>query len=121
MKSKLHISGIECYAYHGCLPEETKIGCNFRVDVSFEMDFAYAVQKDDLSQTIDYVTVHKVVRDEMAVPSKLIEHVCGRIARSLVGLLIGPGSVSVTIIKFNPPVNGKIEEAAFTIELTHNQ
>jgi len=121
MKSKLTIDSIDCYAYHGCLAEETKIGGNFRVDVEFEMDFNRAILNDSLSETIDYVLVYKIVRDQMAVPSKLIEHVCGRIANALKVLIMGEGSVSVTITKFNPPVNGRVGKTTFSIQAFNNQ
>ena len=121
MKSKLTIDSIECYAYHGCLAEETKIGGNFRVDVEFEMDFNRAILNDSLSETIDYVVVYKIVLDQMAVPSKLIEHVCGRIANALKVLIKGEGSVLVTITKFNPPVNGGVGKTTFSIQAFNNQ
>ena len=121
MKSSLRITNIECYAYHGCLPEETKIGGNFRVDVLFECDFTKAISTDDLRETIDYVLVHKIVREQMAIPSRLIEHVCGRIANALIGLVPGKGMVEVAVTKFNPPVNGQVGETAFTLQLSKNQ
>ena len=121
MTSKLTIEGIECYAFHGCLNEETKIGGNFRVDVVFEMDFSKAIEKDDLSETIDYVLIHKIVREQMAIPSKLIEHVCGRISKILQGQISGAGTVSVTVTKFNPPVNGQVQKTTFNIKTSNNQ
>ena len=36
---ELKITGIECFAYHGCLEEEALIGCSYMVDVSFYGDF----------------------------------------------------------------------------------
>jgi len=121
MISHLRISGIECYSYHGCLPEETKIGGRFRVDVSFEMDFGKAITDDALAKTIDYVQVNKIVRAQMAIPSKLIEHVCGRIAEALIGLIIGKGTVNVSVTKYNPPVNSRFDEATFTMQLSKDQ
>ena len=117
MKSNLEITGIECYSFHGCLPEETKIGSNFRVDVSFELYFSKAIVSDDLRETVDYVRVHHLVREQMAIPSRLIEHVCGRIAAVLVTLIPGNGTVSVSVTKYNPPVTGQVAETTFTIQL----
>ena len=34
MKHTIEVNGIKLYAFHGCLPEEGKIGGNYIVDVS---------------------------------------------------------------------------------------
>ena len=79
MKHCVEINGIKLYAFHGCLPEEEKIGGHYRVDVYLETDFSEAASNDDLSKTVDYVVVNKIVQEEMAIRSKLIEHVGQRI------------------------------------------
>jgi len=112
---KLSIQNIECHSFHGCLPEESKIGARFRVDVDFESDFSKAVMSDDLSMAVDYVMVHKVVREEMAIPSKLIEHVAGRILQHLKVAFPDVIHCSVSITKYNPPVNGQLGAAVFTV------
>jgi len=112
----LTIRRIECHAYHGCLKEETLIGSRFSVDVDFSGDFYGAVVDDDLSKTIDYVEVHRIVREEMAIPSKLIEHVAGRILNRMKRQFPLAGSCRVQITKYNPPVNGQLGEAVFSIE-----
>ena len=75
MKNQINVEGIRLYAYHGCLPEETKIGGEYIVDVYMVYDFHEAAVKDDLNLTIDYCTVFEICKAEMAIPSKLIEHV----------------------------------------------
>lgn len=113
---QLAIRKIDCHAYHGCLKEESVIGCRFSVDVVFSGDFYGAVVNDDLSQTIDYVEVHRIVREEMAIASKLIEHVAGRILNRMKERFPHVTSCRVEITKYNPPVNGQLGEAVFSIE-----
>lgn len=113
---ELAIRRIECHSFHGCLPEETVIGSTFSVDVFFTGDFSGAIENDDLSKTVDYVMVHRIVRDEMAIPSKLIEHVAGRILKKLRNSFPAVSKCKVSITKFNPPVNGQLGEAVFTVE-----
>ena len=67
------------YAYHGCLPEETKIGAEYKLDVWVSGDFSSAEKTDDLSATVDYVQLSDLIKNEMATPSKLIESVADRI------------------------------------------
>jgi dihydroneopterin aldolase len=112
---ELLISGIECYAFHGCLREEEVIGCNYTIDVLFEADLTDAVETDNLSQTIDYVLVNELIKKEMAVPSKLIEHVAGRIHRALLQMFPGCNKIRVSVAKHQPPVQGYIQRAIFSI------
>ncbi|MFN5355112.1 MAG: dihydroneopterin aldolase [Bacteroidota bacterium] len=112
----LAIRRIECHSFHGCLKEESVIGSRFSVDVLFSGDFYGAVVNDDLSQTVDYVEVHRIVREEMAVASKLIEHVAGRILNRMKDRFPRVQSCRVEITKYNPPVNGQLGEAIFSIE-----
>lgn len=113
--AKLYITGIECHAFHGCLHEERLIGQKFSVDVTFDVDLNLAVTTDDLNKTIDYVTVKNIVLKEMNIPANLIEHVCGRILKSLSNQFSSPSNIVVKVVKFNPPVNGIVRETAIEL------
>lgn len=111
----IKINKIRVYAHHGCMPEETKIGSYFEVDVEILTDFELAAQNDDLSQTVDYVTVRKIVTREMKIPSKLIEHVGKRIKDSLLSEIPQIQSTLVSITKFNAPMGGEVESVTVTL------
>ena len=112
---KILVQGINIYAYHGCLEEEAKIGCNYIVDVEMETDFSEAAKTDDLSKTIDYVVVYNIVKAQMAIRSKLIEQVGQRIVNELKKELKGLKKVDVTVTKINPPMNGNVDKVAIVI------
>ena len=76
---KILVSGIKIYAFHGCLDEEAKIGSDYQVDVEINTDFSNAALTDNLSQTVDYVQVNKIVKEEMLIRSKVLEQVGQRI------------------------------------------
>jgi dihydroneopterin aldolase len=116
MKHIIHVNGIKIYAYHGCLPEEEKIGGHYRVDVMLNTDFSIAAQTDNLYHTIDYVIVNKIVTEEMAVRSKLIEHVGQRIIDRLKHELTAVHKVRLTVTKISPPINGDVDNVAITID-----
>ena len=120
MRTTIHIEGIECYAYHGCLPEETIIGGRYLVDVSVEKDISKSIASDAIEDTVDYVMVNRIVTAEMQIPSKLIEHVAGRILNSLSFAIPGNKLIRLKIIKFNPPVNGNIKSASIIIEKSYS-
>jgi 7,8-dihydroneopterin aldolase/epimerase/oxygenase len=112
---RIQVEGIKVYAYHGCLPEEAKIGCNYIVDVMMETDFTEAAKTDDLSKTIDYVTVYTIVKAQMAIRSKLIEQVGQRIVDELRKQLNGIKNLEVKVTKLNPPMNGNVERVSIVI------
>ncbi len=112
---KLLIKDIQVHAFHGCLQEEAKIGAAFSVEAVFEGDFSLAMDTDDLSKAIDYVKVHQIVRAEMAIRSNLIEHVAARILRRLKTEFPLATHCSVSVTKYNPPVNGQLGCAVFVV------
>ena len=112
---QLKIQNVECYSYHGCLKEETVIGGKFSVDVIIDYDFSKAIASDDLKDTIDYCVIHDIVRSEMDIPSKLIEHVAGRIKTKIAAHYSFTQNIKVIVTKFNPPVNGFIEKVAVEV------
>jgi dihydroneopterin aldolase len=116
MKHVIEVNGIKCYAHHGCLPEETAIGGHYIVDVSMCTNFSLAAFEDDLSKTIDYVHVNRVVVEEMKTPSKLIEHVGQRIVNRLRKELQSLEKLRVKIVKISPPINGDVDNVAIIIE-----
>jgi dihydroneopterin aldolase len=115
MPDVISVEGIECHAHHGCLPEEAIIGGRFLVDVYVYCDVSKSFQTDHLEDTIDYVMIFETVKLEMAVPSKLIEHACARIADRLTKKIKLFDRIEVRVTKFNPPVNGGILKTSFLI------
>lgn len=113
---KILVEGISVYAYHGCLEEEGIIGCNYLVDVTMETDFSEAATSDNLNHTIDYVTVYNIVKSQMAIRSRLIEHAGQRIINSLKKELKGLQKIQVKVTKLNPPMNGNVEKVSIVIE-----
>lgn len=116
MKHTIEINGIKLYAYHGCLPEEGKIGGHYVVDVHLKTDFSEAAETDELIKTIDYVVINKIVAEEMAIRSKLIEHVGQRIVTRIKKEINNIYSLKVKVIKNCPPINGDVENVAIIIE-----
>ncbi len=116
MKHTIEVNGIKIYAFHGCLPEEAEIGGYYRVDVMLNTDFSGAAESDDLSQTVDYVVVNKIVSEEMQIRSKLIEHVGQRIITRLKNEINNIDFIRIKVVKICPPINGDVESVAIIIE-----
>jgi 7,8-dihydroneopterin aldolase/epimerase/oxygenase len=116
MKHKIHVRGIRCYAYHGCMEEEARIGGHYTVDVAIDTDFSKAAASDELIDTVDYCAVQQIVEEEMAIRSKLIEHVGQRIVTRIQHELHGVIGLRVEIHKLTPPIDGDTKEVSIVIE-----
>jgi dihydroneopterin aldolase len=115
MKHSISVEDIKLYAHHGCLEEEEKIGGHYIVDVFIETDFTEAAEKDALEKTVDYVLVNQIVKEEMAIRSKLIESVGQRIINSLKNAF-ERSEFKVVIKKLNPPINGDVALVSISID-----
>jgi len=113
---RIEVNGLRFYSHHGCMEQETKIGGNYMVDVVLETDLQKSGESDDLNDTIDYCAVHNIVAREMAVSSKLIEHVGRRIVKAMKAELEGAVNVEVKVTKFSPPIEGDCESVAIIIK-----
>ncbi len=118
MQHTIEVNGIKCYSYHGCLPEEGKIGGNYIVDVKVTTDFSNSFISDSLSDTVDYVAINKIVEEEMMQRSKLIEHVGNRIMQRFKQELRGVLKAKIKVTKISPPIDGNVENVAIIIEET---
>jgi dihydroneopterin aldolase len=115
MAHTINVNNIRVYAHHGCLPEETLVGSWYRVDICVTTNFDKATISDELDDTLDYVNINNIVKEQMASPSKLIEHVGQRIMNELKKRLSVWFSLSVHITKYNPPINGDVESVSIEI------
>lgn len=111
----INVNGIRVYAYHGCLPEEGIIGGEYVVDVRITGNFEKAEESDELAYTVDYCVVFETVKREMAIRSKLIEHVAKRIVDGLRKDYPSTDKFEVKVTKINPPMNGDVREVSFEI------
>ena len=106
----IQVNNIKLYAYHGCLEEEEKIGSEYRVDVSVKANLKKSSITDELIDTIDYVHLNHIVKQEMAVRSKLLEEVVKRILNRIFKELSMVEKAKVSVAKLNPPIGGNVEE-----------
>jgi len=102
------VSNIRIYAYHGCLVEEGKIGSEYRVDVSVKANLTNSAISDNLLDTVDYVYLNKIIKEEMAIRAKLLEHVARRILSRIFKEIPLVDKAKVSISKINPPIGGNV-------------
>ena len=115
MKTRIELSNLRFYAHHGMLPHETVVGNEFIVDLMLEADITAACISDDVDDTINYADVFDLVKTEMRIPSKLLEHVAGRIFRKLKEKYPQLSAITVSVAKMHPPVDGEMEKAVIVL------
>lgn len=115
----IKVENIRVFAHHGCLKEETKIGCDYRVDLKIKADLQASAKTDDLSDTVDYVFLNKIVREEMLKPSKLLETVAKRILNRIFNEDKLVDKATICVSKLNPPIGGDVEMV--TIKMTQKR
>lgn len=102
------MKNIKVFAYHGCLDEEGKIGSDYRVNLKVKGDLSHSAKTDTLADTIDYVHLNKIVKEEMAIRSKLLETVAERILKRVLDEIILVQKAKVEVSKINPPIGGNV-------------
>jgi len=102
------VKNIRVYAYHGCMVEEGKIGSEYRVDVSVKANLTPSANSDDLMDTVDYVHLNKIVKEEMAIRAKLLEHVTLRMMKRIFKEIPLVDKAKVSVSKINPPIGGNV-------------
>ena len=112
---KILLEKMRFHAFHGVMPEETIVGGEYEVSIALDTDFSKAMETDDLEGTINYAIVFDLVRQEMHIPSKLIEHVAGRIMKSVKQNFPQIEAIEVRVSKLNPPVNGDMAQATVVV------
>lgn len=111
----IKVNNIKLYANHGCLEEESKIGSWYRVDVSVKADLKKSSKTDNLNDTVDYVHLNYIVKQEMAKRSKLLEEVAQRILDRFFKEIKMIQKAKVTVSKINPPIGGNVEEVVIVL------
>ncbi|MDR1937795.1 MAG: dihydroneopterin aldolase, partial [Tannerellaceae bacterium] len=80
-----------------------------------------AVSSDDLNATINYASVYYLVKNEMNIPSRLLEHAAGRILHSLKKHFPQITEIELSLSKLNPPITGDIRSAAVILKETYGE
>ena len=113
---KLILKEIRVYAFHGCMEEEKRIGSDYIVNLEVETDMINPAKSDDIGDAVDYVILNKIVKEEMSVRSKLLEHVAQRIIDRVLKQFSEVENVVVSVAKQNPPLGGDVGEVCVCLK-----
>ncbi|HNR08596.1 MAG TPA: dihydroneopterin aldolase [Saprospiraceae bacterium] len=114
-KGKIALEGLRLFAHHGYYEEERLLGREFILDIYVEADLATAGRTDQLGDTLNYEKIIDLCKEEMKIPSRLLEHVAHRIRERILALTGRDAVVKVRISKPNPLLG--VELGRFYVEL----
>lgn len=118
--SYIFLKEIRCYAYHGVAPQENLIGNEYVIDLKLKVDISRASRTDDVTDTVSYADVLELVKVEMNIPSKLLEHVGGRIAEKLFEAFPAIEEIELRLSKRNPPMGADIDVAGIELHCSRS-
>lgn len=116
---KILLDGMRFYAYHGVYAEEQQIGGEFTVDLMIDLSFGDSIVTDQLADTLNYEDVYLLVKEQMMIPSKLLEHVAERILSKLINSFSSIQTLEIRLSKLHPPLGGEVEKV--TVVLAKNR
>ena len=119
--SYILLENVRFHAFHGVLPQERKVGNDYRVSLRIAYDFSAAMKSDDVNDTLNYAEVYQLLSQEMMVPSALLERVAGRISDRLFRRYPAIRSIDLTIIKINPPMGADSDGAGVEVHLINDK
>lgn len=119
--SRIFLKNVRFHAYHGVLEQEQTVGNDYLVNLIVNYDFTSAMKTDELNGTVSYAELFELVKEEMAIPSKLLEHVAGRIGERIFSEYPAIREVHLSITKVNPPMGADSDGAGVEVILTNDK
>jgi len=113
--SYIHLRQVRFHAFHGVLSQERQVGADFVLDLKVGYPLEQAMQSDEVTDTLNYAALYDLVAHEMQQPSKLLEHVAGRMAEAIGKTFPQVTSIDLELIKLNPPMGADCEGASVEV------
>lgn len=121
LQTYVRLEKLRFRARHGVLPQERLVGGDFVVTLRIGYPWQAAIDTDYVADTLDYAAVYRRVASEMAEPSCLLEHVAGRIAKSLLHDFPKISSIDLWLTKTCPPMGADSEGAGVELHLINDK
>lgn len=115
------LQDVRFHAFHGVMPQEGKVGADFLVNLRVGYPVGKAMETDEVADTLNYAEVYALVAQVMRQPSKLLEHVAGRIVQTISERFPLVTSIDLTLIKQNPPMGADAAGAGVEIHLINDK
>jgi len=113
---RIHITGLELYAFHGVNHDEREHGQVFLLDIILEADLSRACTSDNLEDTVNYARVIKTAAAAFTrEPCNLIERAAEITARAVLEGFPPIEALTLRVRKPDAPVKMPFEDIAIEI------
>lgn len=116
----IEITNMEFHAFHGCYKEEKIVGNKFVVDFEYECDVEYAAKHDSIQDTISYLDVYQIIKEQIMIKSDILENVAERALDSVVSKYDKIETAKIKISKMTPPLGGYVDRVSVTLKFVRN-
>lgn len=114
-KSYILLHNVCFHAYIGVGEQERSVGNAYMVNLKIEYPLANSLSTDSVEDTLNYASVYQLLKEEMAIPAKLLEYKAGMIAKKLFDTFTLIASLEIKITKLNPPMGADCSGASVEI------
>ncbi len=118
--SYITLNDLKIYAYHGVAPQENKVGNTYHIDLKMKIDMSKAAATDRVETTVSYADVFVSIKEEMQIPSKLLEHLAYRICKRLYKDFYLIEAINLKVKKENPPMGADVDTAGVEVNCSRN-
>lgn len=100
------IENVAFHCRHGVFDQERTVGADYAVTLRVSVACTAAMHADSLEGTVNYADLYALCKQQMEIPSRLIEHVALRIAAEVKRRFPQVVSGSLRVEKLHPPIAG---------------
>lgn len=116
MTDTIFVRGLLLHAFHGVGEDERRVGQNFLLDLTLELDLAAASRSDRLADTVSYADVVAVAGAAFrAQPFRLIEAAAAVVADAILARFPKVERIEVCVHKPSAPIAAIFADCGVTI------
>ena len=116
----IYLRDVRLRAGHGVANQERTVGADFALDLRAGLDLSLPVVSDRVADTVSYADLYAIARQQMAEPSRLLEHAAGRIGQAILDAFPQITTLDIRLTKLNPPMGADSEGAGVELHLTND-
>ena len=112
---RIQLKGMTFYCHHGITEGEKELGQKLIIDLELSLDLHRTGSTDEIKGVVDYSKVYALVK-EIATTERvnLLETIAHRIAQGILKTF-QVATVTVSVAKPQPPVNGLVDSATIVV------
>jgi dihydroneopterin aldolase len=99
----IHLNNLLFFAHHGVHEEEAIVGTHFEINA--DISFQEGEHILSLEDTVNYVKVYNIIKENMMRPARLLETLAMQMAEDIHQGNANIKIINIRISKLNPPIN----------------